>query len=103
MVDVKEIEKLSPEYSDVNKHRLPETNIREVMISWFVIIIGIIFSRGDPAVILLAIFVGTFIFLALTYVNHLTDVEKRDSQFKELHHIIYQMNMEIEELKKREN
>ena len=96
MVDTKEFEKLLPVKNN-NYNSKVILFIR--IIPLLIIISGTILSGGRPEIILLSILIGIFAFLFLSSLIQSTNPLMREYQFRELQSIVYQMNIEIEELK----
>lgn len=107
MVDAKEFEILSTTNDKSENNKQLRISRFAYILPIIIIIFGTIFSRGEPTVILMSVFVGAFILLifllVILIVNLSNDSTVRKFQFNELHLLVYRMNKEIEELKETKN
>lgn len=103
MVDVKDFDILSLEEDIIKTHgKLSENGFR-IIISFFVVLFGAVFSGGRPEILTLSVLVSVFVFILLSEVNQYADYVISESRFKKLQKVLHQMNLEIEELKQLKN
>ncbi len=94
MVDAKEFEILSTTFNKPDNNKQHRMSRFAYILPIIIIIFSTIFSRGEPTVILMPVFVGAFIlfiFLLVILIVNLSNYSTvRKSQFEELHLLVYE-------------
>ncbi|MCE7733676.1 MAG: hypothetical protein GPJ54_02280 [Candidatus Heimdallarchaeota archaeon] len=99
MVDAKDFEEISHSQNNVLGSKKSNQHFPVIVLSSLIVVLGTIFSRGEPTVILMSILVGGFIYLLFIVGVAIRTYIERDNRLDEIQLTLNQIIIDMQELK----